>query len=110
VDATGNAVATFTLTSGTPGVFATYRPVNGTWQTPVQLTAGPIPIKASPAGTFVVGSGSTLATRVAGSSNWTSTTLASGQVVDVAAGPGQAIATLAGVAADSIAVTTAVAP
>jgi hypothetical protein len=110
VDGNGNAVATFTLTSLTPGVFATYRPVNGTWQAPVQLPAGPVPVKASPAGTFVVGSGSTVATRLAGSSTWKSTSFANGSIVDVAAGPGLAIVTLSGIAADSIAVSTAAVP
>jgi hypothetical protein len=110
VDGSGNAVATFTLTSLTPGVFATYRPANGAWQAPVKLPAGPIPIKASPAGTFVVGSGSTVATRLAGSSNWTAATFASGTIVDVAAGPGSAIVTLGGITADSIDVSTASVP
>ena len=110
VDAGGNAVATFDLTSLTPGNFATYRPVNGTWQTPVQIPVAPIPIKASPAGTFVVGSGSTVATRLAGSSTWKSTSFSTGQIVDVAAGPGLAIVTLSGVAPDSIAVSTASVP
>src|SRR5882672_8762600 len=107
VDANGNAIATFVLTSLTPGVFAAYRPVNGSWQAPVQIPAGPVPLRASPAGTFVVGSGSTVATRLAGSSTWKSTNFASGSIVDVAAGPGLAIVTLAGIAPDSIAVSTA---
>jgi len=110
VDGNGNAVATFTLTSGTPGVFATYRPVSGTWQAPVQLPAGPVPLKASPAGTFIVGSGSTVATRLAGSSIWKSTSFSNDSIVDVAAGPAVAIVTLAGVAPDSIAVSTAATP
>jgi len=110
VDASGNAVATFDLTSGTPGVFATYRPVNGAWQAPVNIPAGPVPVKVSPAGTFVVGSGSIVATRLAGSSKWTSSTFANGSIVDVAAGPGLAIVTLSGIAPDSIAVSTAAAP
>jgi len=110
VDGGGNAVATFTLTSLTPGIFATYKPVNGAWQAPVQIPAGPSPIKASPAGTFIVGSGSTVATRLAGSSTWKSTSFSVGQIVDVAAGPGLAIVTLAGVAPDSIAVSTASVP
>ena len=106
VDAGGNALATFTLTSLTPGVFATYRPVNGSWQASVQLPAGPIPVRSTPAGTFVVGSGSTVATRAAGSSSWTSTEFTNDSVVDVAAGSGTAIVTLAGVAPNSIAVST----
>ena len=110
VDGSGNAVATFTLTSLTPGVFATYKPVNGPWQAPVKLSAGPVPGKASPAGTFIVGSGSTVSIRTAGSANWTSTSFANGTIVDVAAGPGAAIVTLGGVAPDSIAVSTAVVP
>jgi hypothetical protein len=110
VDASGNAMATFTLTSLTPGVFATYKPLNGAWQAPVQLSAGPVPVKASPQGTFVVGSASTVSTRAAGSSSWRSTSFANGTIVDVAAGPGTAIVTLGGVAADSIAVSTAAVP
>ncbi len=106
VDAGGNALATFTLTSLTPGVFATYRPVHGTWQASVQLPAGPIPVKATPAGSFVVGSGSTVATRAAGSTNWTSTDFTNDTIVDVAAGTGSAIVTLGGVAPNSIAVST----
>ena len=106
VDAGGNALATFTLTSLTPGVFSTYRPVHGTWQAPVQLPAGPIPVKATPAGTFVVGSGSTVATRAAGSSSWTSTEFTNDSIVDVAAGTGSAMVTLGGVAPNSIAVST----
>jgi hypothetical protein len=106
VDAGGNALATFTLTSLTPGVFATFRPVQGTWQAPVQLPAGPIPVKATPSGTFVVGSGGTVATRPAGSTNWSSTEFTNDSIVDVAAGTGSAIVTLAGVAPNSIAVST----
>jgi hypothetical protein len=106
VDAGGNALATFTLTSLTPGVFATYKPVQGSWQASVQLPAGPIPVKATPAGTFVVGSGSTVATRAGGSSSWTSTEFTNDSIVDVAAGTGTAIVTLGGVAPNSIAVST----
>jgi hypothetical protein len=106
VDAGGNALATFTLTSLTPGVFATYRPVHGAWQASVQLPAGPIPVKATPAGTFVVGSGSTVATRPAGSTSWTSTDFTNDSIVDVAAGAGSAMVTLAGAAPNSIAVSS----
>jgi hypothetical protein len=63
-------------------------------------------VKATPAGTFVVGSGGTVATRVAGSTNWTSTDFANDSIVDVAAGTGSAILTIAGVAPNSIAVST----
>jgi hypothetical protein len=110
VDGNGNAVATFTLTSLTPGIFATYRPVNGSWQAPVQIPAGPVPLKASPAGTFVAGSGSTVVTRMAGSSTWNASSFGAASIVDVAAGPGLAIVTLAGVAPDSLAVSTAAVP
>jgi len=51
-----------------------------------------------------------VATRLAGSSTWKSTNFASGSIVDVAAGPGLAIVTLAGIAPDSIAVSTAAVP
>jgi hypothetical protein len=106
VDASGNALATFTLTSLTPGVFATYKPVQGSWQASVELPAGPIPVKATPAGSFVVGSGGTVATRAAGSSSWTSTDFTNDTIVDVATGSGTAMVTLGGVAANSIAVSS----
>jgi hypothetical protein len=88
VDGSGNAVAIFTQVTISPGTYATYRPVNGTWQTKVQLSSG-LPVAATPAGTFVA-SGTTVSTRLAGSSNWTTHTFA--DVARVNAGPGLAIA------------------
>jgi len=88
VDGSGNAVAIFTQVTISPGTYATYRPVNGTWQTKVQLSSG-LPDAATPAGTFVA-SGTTVSTRLAGSSNWTTHTFAGSAMVN--AGPGTAIA------------------
>jgi hypothetical protein len=88
VDGSGNAVAIFTQVTLSPGTYATYRPVNGTWQTKVQLSSG-LPVAATPAGTFVA-SGTTVSTRLAGSSNWTTHTFSGSAIVN--AGPGTAIA------------------
>ena len=88
VDGSGNAVAIFTQVTISPGTYATYRPVNGTWQTKVQLSSG-LPVAATPAGTFVA-SGTTVSTRLAGSSTWTTHTFSGSAVAN--AGPGTAIA------------------
>jgi len=88
VDGSGNAVAIFTQVTISPGTYATYRPVNGNWQTKVQLSSG-LPVAATPAGTFVA-SGTTVSTRLAGASNWTTHTFAG--TARVNAGPGLAIA------------------
>lgn len=88
VDGSGNAVAIFTQVTIGPGTYATYRPVNGSWQTKVQLSSG-LPVAATPAGTFVA-SGTTVSTRLAGTSNWTTHTFADAARVN--AGPGLAIA------------------
>ncbi|HXJ89498.1 MAG TPA: hypothetical protein VMS18_21970 [Candidatus Binatia bacterium] len=88
VDGSGNAVAIFTQVTIGPGTYATYRPVNGSWQTKVQLSSG-LPVAATPAGTFVA-SGTTVSTRMAGTSNWTTHTFADNARVN--AGPGLAIA------------------
>jgi hypothetical protein len=88
VDGSGNAVAVFTQVTISPGTYATYRPVNGSWQTKVQLSSG-LPVAATPAGTFVA-SGTTVSTRLAGTSNWTPHTFA--DTARVNAGPGLAIA------------------
>jgi hypothetical protein len=88
VDGSGNAVAIFTQVTISPGTYATYRPVNGTWQTKVQLSSG-LPVAATPAGTFVA-SGATVSTRLAGSSSWTTHTFSGSAIVN--AGPGTAIA------------------
>jgi hypothetical protein len=88
VDGSGNAVAIFTQVTISPGTYATYRPVGGTWQAKVQLSSG-VPVAATPAGTFVA-SGTTVSTRLAGTSNWTTHTFSGSAIVN--AGPGTAIA------------------
>ena len=76
---------------GAAGTYATYRPAGGSWQTKVPLSSG-VQIVATPAGTFVAG-GTTVSTRMAGSSTWSTTTFANPAMVN--ASPGQAIAVLA---------------
>jgi len=88
VDGSGNAVAIFTQVTISPGTYASYRPVNGTWQNKVPLSSG-LPLAATPAGTFVA-SGTTVSTLLAGTSNWTTHTFA--DTARVNAGPGLAIA------------------
>ena len=90
VDGSGNAVATFAQVAISPGTYATYRPVGGSWQTKVQLNSG-TQIVATPAGTFVAG-GTTVSTRLAGTSNWTQHTFSDAAKVNAA--PGLAIAVL----------------
>jgi hypothetical protein len=102
VDGSGNAVAIFTQVTIAPGTYATYRPVGGTWQTKVQLSSG-IPVAATPAGTFVA-SGTTVSTRLAGTSNWTTHTFSGSATVN--AGPGTAIA----VVGPQVSVSTAAVP
>jgi hypothetical protein len=91
VDGNGNAVATFQQVSIAPGTYATYRPAGGSWQTKVPLKSS-VQIVATPAGTFVAG-GTTVSTRLAGSSTWTTATFANPAIVNAA--PVQAIAVLA---------------
>ena len=88
VDGSGNAVATFQQVAISPGTYATYRPVGGSWQTKVQLNSG-TQIVATPAGTYVAG-GITVLTRLAGTSNWNQHTFS--DVARVNAAPGLAIA------------------
>lgn len=90
VDGSGNAVATFEQVSISPGTYATYRPVGGSWQSKVQLNSS-TQIVATPAGTFVAG-GTTVSTRLAGTSNWNQQTFANTATVNAA--PGLAIAVL----------------
>lgn len=90
VDGSGNAVATFEQVSISPGTYATYRPVGGSWQSKVQLNSS-TQIVATPAGTFVAG-GTTVSTRLAGTSNWNQQTFANAATVNAA--PGLAIALL----------------
>jgi hypothetical protein len=102
VDGAGNAVAIFTQVTISPGTYATYRPVGGTWQTKVQLSSG-VPVAATPAGTFVA-SGTTVSTRLAGTSNWTTHTFSGTATVN--AGPGLVIA----VVGPQVSVSTAAVP
>lgn len=102
VDGSGNAVAIFTQVTLSPGTYATYRPVGGTWQTKVQISSN-VPVAATPAGTFVA-SGTTVSTRLAGSSNWTTHTFSGSASVN--AGPGTAIA----VVGPQVSVSTAAVP
>jgi len=102
VDGAGNAVAIFTQVTISPGTYASYRPVGGTWQTKVQLSSG-VPVAATPAGTFVA-SGMTVSTRLAGTSNWTTHTFSGTATVN--AGPGLAIA----VVGPQVSVSTAAVP
>jgi hypothetical protein len=102
VDGAGNAVAIFTQVTLSPGTYATYRPVGGSWQTKVQLSSG-VPVAATPAGTFVA-SGTTVSTRLAGTSNWTTHTFSGTATVN--AGPGLEIA----VVGPQVSVSTAAVP
>lgn len=102
VDGSGNAVAIFTQVTLSPGTYAAYHPVNGTWQQKTQLSSG-LPVAATPAGTFVA-SGTTVSTRLAGTSNWTTHTFA--DTARVNAGPGLAIAAVG----PQVSISTAVVP
>ena len=88
VDGSGNAVAIFTQVTISPGTYATYRPVGGTWQAKVQLVSG-VPVAATPAGTFVA-SGTTVSTLLAGTSNLATHTFSGSAIAN--AGPGLVIA------------------
>ena len=79
VDGSGNAVAAYA------GKLSS-RPAGGTFQTPITLGSGIV--AASPAGTFVV-NGTSLATRLPGSTTWNQNGPSAGLV---AIGPGQAVA------------------
>lgn len=84
VDGSGNAVATFQQVVISPGTYATYRPVGGSWQSKVQLISS-TQIVATPAGTFVAG-GTTVSTRLAGTSNWNQHTFSDVARVNAASG------------------------
>lgn len=102
VDGSGNAVAIFTQVTLSPGTYAAYRPVNGSWQQKTQLSSG-LPVAATPAGTFVA-SGTTVSTRLAGTSTWHTHTF--GDTARVNAGPGMAIAAVG----PQVSISTAVVP
>lgn len=103
VDGSGNAVAAFGQTTISPGTYATYRPVGGTFQTKAAISGSSTQLAATPAGTFVAG-GTTVSTRLAGSSTWNQHTFANPQTVNAAAG--LAIA----VGAPQVSVSTAAVP
>ena len=89
VDGNGNAVALFQQVVIAPGTYAIYRPVGGSWQTKVQIGSA-AQIVATPAGTFVAG-GTTVSTRLAGSSTWSATTFPDVALVSAAAGQALAL-------------------
>jgi hypothetical protein len=89
VDGSGNAVALFQQVVIAPGTYAIYRPVGGSWQAKVQIGSAP-QIAATPAGTFVAG-GTTVSTRLAGSSTWSATTFPAVALVSAAAGQALAL-------------------
>ena len=102
VDGSGNAVAIFTQVTISPGTYAAYLPVGGSWQQKTLLSSG-VPVAATPAGTFVA-SGTTVSTRLAGTSNWTTHTFSGSAIVN--AGSGLAIALVG----PQVSVSTAVVP
>jgi len=102
VDGSGNAVAAYVQTTISPGTYTVYRPVGGSFQPKVQINSS-TQVVATPAGTFVAG-GTTISTRLAGSSTWNQTTFANSQLVNAAAG--LAIA----VGAPQVSVSTAAVP
>jgi hypothetical protein len=85
VDGSGNAVAIFQQVTISPGTYATYRPVGGSWQTKVQLNSG-AQVVATRAGTFVDGGSTIVSTRLAGSSSWNQNTFAGSAMVSAAPG------------------------
>jgi len=89
VDGSGNALAIFQQVTISPGTYATYRPLGGSWQTKVQLNSG-AQVVATRAGTFVDGGSTVVSTRLAGSSNWNQNTFAGSALVGAA--PGLAVA------------------
>jgi hypothetical protein len=102
VDGSGNAVAAYAQTTISPGTYTVYRPVGGAFQPKVKINSS-TQVVATPAGTFVAG-GTTVSTRLAGSSTWNQTTFANSQLVNAAAG--LAIA----VGAPQVSVSTAAVP
>jgi hypothetical protein len=95
VDGTGNAVVAYEQYQLPAGLLAMRRPAGGTWGTPVLLegNGGPAGEAATPAGSFVVASGTAVYTLLPGSSAWNKTSFSS--VYKVAAAPGIAIAAVA---------------
>ncbi len=87
------------------GLLVNYRPVGGSWMTPVLLEAsGPVGAAASPTGTFVVASGDAVFTWAVGNPAWEKTSFPS--VSGVAAASGLAIAAVG----PEISISTAVIP
>jgi len=95
VDGTGNAVVAYEQYQLPAGLLAMRRPTGGTWGTPVLLESngGPAGEAATPAGSFVVASGTAVYTLLPGSSAWNKTSFSS--VYKVAAAPGIVIAAVA---------------
>lgn len=106
VDGMGNAVVAYERYQGPAGLLAMGRPAGGSWGTPVLLESngGPTGEAATPAGTFVVGSGTAVYTLLPGSSTWNKTAFST--VYKVAAAPGIAIAAVA----PQVSVSTAAVP
>jgi hypothetical protein len=94
VDGSGNAMVIYQQYQLPAGTLANYRPAGGSWMTPVVLTSGggsAFMVRASPAGTFVVGLGDTAHVWLPGSSTFHSTAF-SGGLTGIAVAPGIAIA------------------
>ena len=95
-------MAAFGQTTINPGTYTVYRPVGGTFQPKIQINSS-TQVVSTPAGTFLAG-GTTVSTRLAGSSTWNQHTFSDSQLVNAAAG--LAIA----VGAPQVSVSTAAVP
>jgi len=91
VDGIGNAVVAYQQYQSPSGLLTMYRPVGGSWQSPVLLeNAGPVGAAATALGSFVVASGDAAFVRLSGSSTWHQTSFTNG-VTAVGAASGLAI-------------------
>src|SRR6516162_5403099 len=91
VDGIGNAVVAYQQYQSPSGLLTQYRPVGGSWQSPVLLeNAGPVGAAATALGSFVVASGDAAFVRLPGSSTWHQTSFTNG-VAAVGAASGLAI-------------------
>jgi hypothetical protein len=105
VDGSGNAVVAYEQYQLPAGLLVQYRSVGGSWGSPVLLeSGGPVAEAATPAGTFVVASGSAVYTLLPRSSTWNKASFST--VLNVAAAPGIAIAAVA----PQVSVSTAAVP
>jgi hypothetical protein len=88
VDGIGNAVVANQQYQSLSGLLTLYRPVVGSWQSPVLLeNAAPVGAAATALGSFLVASGDAAFVRLAGSSTWHQTSFANGvTAVGVASG------------------------